>query len=447
MREEVYGIDLNNRKAGLGFKIFFLLYLILPEYFAIEFSASFPLLTASRVILFFMLIFQTIKNRGIIKFGLCKNKKLERAILLYIFGMVTVNFFHINYTAESVKEIFTLIFEQLCLVWLISQIVNTRKRFIYALRLLVYSSGIVAVISIVGSIIGYNLFYLLTTVNRTMIQAGYVRMGVLRAEAGFGHAVYYGMYCVIMTVLGAYLYERDSGKKIQALSCVGLNIVACLFANSRGSLVVLVIMLVLTLFNRNSKIIRKYIVWIGISIAALIIVCIVLSPIGDFISGMVKSLLAIMDKTISLENYGANEGGMDSRWAQLTCLYDVAKNNFLFGYGAGAHSRARLEGGLKCFWMGKWRPLGTFDMGLAATVGQYGYVGEALKICLFVSLLQNSWKKRKTDPVYKMLLLAIIAYLLGLLTISALDNVLWVLIGLLVSYVNIDYKERQGGTV
>lgn len=110
MREEVYGTDLNNRKAGLGFKIFFLLYLILPEYFAIEFSASFPLLTASRLILFFMLIFQTIKNRGIIKFGLCKNKKLERAILLYIFGMVTVNFFHINYTAESVKEIFTLIF-------------------------------------------------------------------------------------------------------------------------------------------------------------------------------------------------------------------------------------------------------------------------------------------------------------------------------------------------
>ena len=90
-------------RASLWF--FFALYLILPEYFALEISSSIPLLTGSRIILVIMILV-CIHKRTI-------NIKLDRAFLAYFIILLIVNLYHLSTNpSTAIKAIFTLIVEQ-----------------------------------------------------------------------------------------------------------------------------------------------------------------------------------------------------------------------------------------------------------------------------------------------------------------------------------------------
>ena len=54
-------------------------------------------------------------------------------------------------------------------------------------KTIVNASGVVAIISIINVLIGSNLFYNLNTVSRNVLMVSTVRMGIIRAEATFGH--------------------------------------------------------------------------------------------------------------------------------------------------------------------------------------------------------------------------------------------------------------------
>lgn len=424
-------------KVGIGFYLLFSLYLILPDYFALEFSSVIPLLTVSRMILILVIWNYLRSNSWKLSMHLCKNHKIERVIILYVVGMIAVNIFNVRLTAESIKGVLAVMLEELAFVWIVTKLITSRERFMQAVRLLVYTSGIVAVIAIIGSIINYNLFYLLDTVQRTTLQGSSVRMGLVRAEAGFGHAVYYGVYCVTMIVLSTLLYEYDIRKR-KALICIILNLAALIFANSRGSLVVLTIIFILIIFNKNAIIVKKYLKLIGIGIGCLIFISLCSPSIRKFIFDIFLSLIGIFDKAVSVEGYGANAEGMSSRLAQLSSLLFVWVHNPLFGFG----KRAQVRNVVKCYWQGHWVPLNTIDMGVVATVVQYGYVGLILEMILFISMLGYVFKKRK-DPFFRKLGILLISYLLGLLTVSGVNTVLWLIIALFVCYINICYSEKR----
>lgn len=45
-----------------------------------------------------------------------------------------------------------------------------------------------------------------------MLMASTIRMGIMRAEAGFGHPVYYGVYCALMIPIAYFLFESSRKK-------------------------------------------------------------------------------------------------------------------------------------------------------------------------------------------------------------------------------------------
>ena len=51
-----------------------------------------------------------------------------------------------------------------------------------------------------------------------------VRMGIIRAEATFGHPVYYAMYCALIIPLALHVWQNE---KNAWNSCIlGLNVIA-----------------------------------------------------------------------------------------------------------------------------------------------------------------------------------------------------------------------------
>lgn len=137
-------------KKDLFLIIFFSLYIVLPDYFAIELSESFPLLTISRLLLVFAFFVYVIGKNGIISKKIFKKKNTQILFWIYIILMIVSNLYYINVTNEAAQRIFTLIFEELMLLYIIVNYVDSMDKFNKAINTIAISSGIVALIAIIG---------------------------------------------------------------------------------------------------------------------------------------------------------------------------------------------------------------------------------------------------------------------------------------------------------
>lgn len=476
-------VNSNTRRKNRAFlpwdvALFFALYIILPEYFALEISESFPLLTGNRILLVLLGIMWLLRNRSILlnpkewNLGLTDDKFLRCSIFIYLALLAVCNLATLGSAgAESIKALLVLVAEEYVLVWLITFALNSRQKILSAVKILVIASGVVGLIATVGCVIGYNPFHLLYTASRDMLHEDYYRLGMLRAAAGFGHPVFYGAYCVVITPLNMYLADNagTKGKKVLYCACLVMNLVGMFFSNSRGSFIIFAVMAVLLfivyLLKKNLK--KLFLNYLPVVIAALLVILLVVqvSSIGtSFLASVANSITQSFqsDETDSTEltdftdetdateedllaNYGTNKNGMNSRTLQLSGILWTLQREPLFGFGSNAHIR-----GLLCYEIqpGVWHSTKTVDVGYVAIIGQYGLVGTLGYIALFGSLFFTIiLKKRWKDELMLFLGLSFVAYLLSLLSVAHLSKYLWVLIGLILSMVNIMKKESEAETV
>lgn len=202
------------RKYSLYY--FFVVYPILPDYFAIELGGGLPLLKSSRILILLMAVFILIYQRGKIYIDINSLKKTKMLIPLFIYfvGRITANAFYCFNLSAAMNTEFSIIFEQLILVIILLQVIKSKQQIKQCMKALACGSAISAIVSIISIICGKNLFYYLNTVSRSMLMASTVRMGIVRAEAGFGHPVYYGVYCALVIPICYYLYENEKRKFI-----------------------------------------------------------------------------------------------------------------------------------------------------------------------------------------------------------------------------------------
>ena len=165
-----------------------------------------------------------------------------------------------------------------------------------------YGSGFVAIISLISVGIGQNLFYNLNIVSRNMLMASTIRMGIMRAEAGFGHPVYYGVYCALMIPIAYFLFE-SSRKKRFLIICI-LNIIGLLLTESRGSIAALIFMIAIAIIRMN-KVHRQRLVGGLIAVVVCIAMVSLLVPsVTSQITGIFKSMFAIVNTNIVIDNFG-----------------------------------------------------------------------------------------------------------------------------------------------
>lgn len=431
----------DKKKINVLIYIFFLFYMVLPDYFALEVSESFPLITASRFILLFCFFFIIVKRHG--KLSITAIKLLDKNTKCYFALFFIVNTIHIfDNGVSAVSRLFVIILEQICVVWLISMLVNTRKKFDKAIEMLMYASIIVAVISIVGFIFDTNLFYLLTTVTREMTKAGTTdigyRNGLLRVEAGFGHPVYYGLYCSIMIFVSLYFYNYKN-KKISSIISLLLNVVALLLTNSRGSILAIAVTLIISFFINGWEERKKYLKLIIFFIIFIAIAFVLSSRIRNYIMTVIKSFyvyFGLSDGVMS--NYGANMSFANDRLMQFSGIIWTLKNAALIGFGYGSQT-----GGLiKYQYLGSWYPAISFDVGYVEIVCCYGIIGAIAWLFLLRAIIKNL-KEIKRKPYWIMFRNIFIVYMLCMLSVVSIDKIFWVLFGLLLTYGKILKREKN----
>lgn len=417
--------------------IFFALYIILPSYFAIELASFLPLMTGSRIILILLIISYIFKQKGIINVKIFYNKNLKKYFKIYFLCVLITNLYYCAITTEAIKRILVIIIEELLLLWIVVKVINTKEKLIFALKIISIMSGITAVIAVIGSITDKNLFNYLNTVSRDVLIANYYRLGFLRAEAGFGHAVYYGLYCVVIIPIAMYLAENEK-RNLKYIICLSLNILGLIFSNSRGPFLVLGVLVIYMIFNKKKELLKKYIPFIICCIYILLILFFINQEFKKFIGNIIISLTNVFaSETVAIENYGLNDqNGVDSRMSQFTMVTYALSRNPLFGLGAGAHTR-----GVQMWFnpsTNRWNTIKTYDVGYFSIICMYGIIGFIGNIILFWGIIKNVLKnKLKDDQIILMFKYVFIGYFLGLFAVTGINNVFWMLLSLLVSYLNI----------
>ncbi len=432
-------IENETNKLSTPIKLFLCLYLILPSYFAIEISTKLPLLTGSRLII--LLVFISSIRKGTLRIKKIGERNLNLIICCYFLMMLIINIVSLFQTVSAIKAIFVILFEKAMVIWFLLLYINTKEKLLRALELLVYSATFVACISIVGVAVGINFFELLNIVNREMLMSNYVRLGLTRATAGFGHAVYYGLYNALIIPVIMYFIENKKNNKRFYL-CLILVIIALLLANSRGSIFATMFVFGVMIL-RNRKMFSKYIMLILCVLVGGGIIILLNQQLREWLIGIISAIFSVFNENIIVsENFGRNASGLESRLQQLTAIKWTMERNPLFGMGYEAQNR-----GVVCVLTSKgtWGSVSTLDSGIVAIISQYGLLGLFTYLLLFIGLFMYTCKnKYKSDTIMMMFCYVFLTYFIGLLSVSDLENVIFVFIGLMLCYANIrrieDYK-------
>lgn len=421
-----------NKKYILFFMTF---YPVLPDYFALELGGSLPLLKVSRILLLILMICVVLRNK---KIKLMK-KSLKRVglywgILIYFVARILANGYYVTSLSAAINTEFTIIVEQLLLMVMIYQVVSTEEDVYECVKNLVYASGVIAIVSIVNVLIGSNLFYRLSTISRSVLMTSTVRMGIVRAEATFGHPVYYAMYCALITPLALYVWQIERKKLIPG-GILGLNIIAALLTESRGTIVVLLGLILVVLLITDRKTRRKILGGGIIGIAVMVLASILAPSVAKQFSNIIKSvMIAFGDSNEVIENFGGNSTtGLSSRVIQLSGIVWMLMHNAIFGLGASCHMRGKLS----YYKSGRWFQRNTIDNGYVAYFVEEGLLGGIACFSLFYSLLRSSCK-RTTFKNFKNLnnsfFLCFLSYVAVMLSVADVSQLLWVIIALYIIY-------------
>lgn len=429
---------------------------------------------------------------------LTENKLLRVGLFGYFVILLLVNATFLTETSEAIKQIFVIVAEEYALVWILALTLDSREKIVSALKVLVLSSAAVAVVACVSCAASFNLFSHLNTVSRDMLMSNYYRLGMLRAAAGFGHPVYYGAFCAVMFPLCMYLVEEGKTRRERILYgvCLSLNFAGLILSNSRGSMLALgclgVIVFVIRWATKSlKKLFTTYLPYGALALAILVLVA-SFSPLGvRFLSRTLSSLVvtpeettvattqpAVTEPTVTQPpvteptvtepsatepvpseptptdpvptepaptepkvDYGENANGLSSRLKQLTGIRWTLSQKPLFGFGPNCHARGLMA---YMYYPGHWSHVKSFDVNIVAIIGQYGLIGLVAFLMQYGSVgITLIRKKHRGDKLMHYLLLAFLAYMLCLLSIANLDKTSWILIGILISLVNILRKEKS----
>ena len=418
---------------------FFAVYPVLPDYFAIELGGGLPLLKASRILILLLLISSLIYNKGKVHLPIKRIRRMNMLIplLMYFTGRILANAFYLLRLSESINTEFSIIFEQLILLIVILQFIDGREQVLGCINAVVCGSGVVACVSIISVFIGQNIFYYLDNVSRSMLMAATTRMGIVRAEAGFGHPVYYGVYCALVIPLSYYLYENKK-KNSYLVICI-LNIVALLLTESRGSIVALAFMIVIAIVRMN-KIRRQKIIKIIIVTIVIVGMAFILIPnVANQISDIFKSLFAIMNTNIEIDDFGGNSStGLDSRLIQFTGIYWTIMGNAVFGLGASCHAR----GVLRYYKDTKgWFETTTIDNGFVGYFVQEGILGTIGFLALIFGAIKSSNKlseKKDKSNANNVFVICFIVYFIEMYSVADASQMFWLTVILFLAYNIVD---------
>lgn len=373
--------------------------LFLPQYYGIEISTNFPLITVKRIMFIVFYFYAVINRRRNISLK-CIDIKLIPKSYYPLFGYfvfrIISNLHYLTTYGQAAKTIFGIVFEQFLLLLSMYLLAPTKEEMVVLLKVIVWSATVLFIIGIMESFTGIRPFDPLYTVYRDVLNEHYIRLGLLRATATMRLPGLYGNMCVLILPLIVYLYDFRYKKRY--LICIGLSLFAIIHSGSRSDIIYLIPIAFIYLYyvyrdrQRRLLFVKNLFCIVG---TVLVVIC-TLSKMNPFYKyyyvGTFKAVLNEfgcgfdLDKDAPDETveYGRNDvKGSYSRSVQLSGIRYVISKNPLFGLGAGAQNRRDV----KYYYKEEWHTGATYDIGIVEIFCDEGAFGVLAFILLFIYMI------------------------------------------------------------
>lgn len=419
--------------------------LFLPQYYGIDFSESLPVLTVSRIMYIVFYIYVIINKRRSFSLKSLRIKELPISFYFlagyFILRLIT-NLYYATTYADAIKTIFEILFEQIFLIIAFYMLAPTKSEITTLLKVLVWTSLYLFILGLFESFTSVNLWGLLYSVSRNMLNSFYIRLGLLRIASSMGLSNNFGNFCIFVTPLILYIKNITNQKRY--LVVLFYDILAIIHSGCRSDLIffVLIIAFYVLLGLKDKKNTMTSIKDICLVLAMVVIWTSTLSIISEnykyYYTGTAKSVLNLVGFNFDLnagapdgvDGYGKNVDGAYSRTFQLSGIKYALSINPLFGLGAGAHTR----GDVIYTYNNKPFRIRTVDLGIVEILTNEGIIGFLGFISLAVGIILILITDKMfycVDDMKRMKILLLLSFLLSTLSTGMMYPYLTLIITIL----------------
>jgi hypothetical protein len=419
--------------------ILFAFYTILPDTFAIEISTSLPLITGKRILIIIVSViwFYNMKFR--------KRSHIPKELLIYTIVALGISLFNLRINFGEFNNIFIIIFEQFLLVMTVKSIISEEEEVYRCLEFLIYGSGVLAVISILQTVLKIDLTTVLAISEDRVAEVITDRMNAVRAF-GVTNAIKNGCYCAFMCMITMFMYEKK--KQIRYIFFLVMNIIALVCTMTRSAILALGITVVIMIVIRNRAFLKIYFKYLIAAVVLVIGVLIVKPSIFEGITEVIKSILNVLGFDYELSSdFGFNaDNASYSRMVQWSAVYYMIKEGFaVCGYGYNAFIRGCLYYYFKQF--GCWTRAGALDTGFVGIAVEGGLLGLINNIMLWVSISFYSFryrdKKSRESDIYKLTIyMTIMYFIINMASAFSNTDLIWLYMAIFFAYREIKVREK-----
>lgn len=417
--------------------LFFTLYPILPDTFAIEISSKMPLLTGSRILLVILLIMWLYKHNA--KWTV----KVPITLTLFMFVNLFISIINFQYGFGEANRIFRLVVEQYMLVMIIKDLITDKAEFLTCIDYMIYGCVALAIMGILQTTINLDVTTVFDITQARIDGAIENRMNMVRAY-GTSNAITFGCYCAFMTPIILYRYELTKRNKY-IIAC-GITLCALLFSMTRSAMMVLGVVIVVMLILRNRKFLKHYLKYMLLVFITFLVIFIAKSSLINSVVEVVKACLNVLGANYELSSgFGANASDASySRNVQWTAVYYmIQEGKIFFGYGYNAFIRGKLYYLFRQF--GVWTSATALDVGFVGIATESGLFGLATYILLLICIFMKAFRNRKYEKGFNFnqltLYMVFMCILMNIATSFANDKLVWLYIALF--YTNSQWSKKH----
>ena len=274
--------------------------------------------------------------------------------------------------------------------------IDSKDRFLGIIDALISVSFILALLGIAEEVLHWNAFFLLNGGEEVISSTSRMRLGILRVMSFTAHPITYCVFIIFILSLIAYrLSIPDTKQRRFLIITYVLLFVNAILTVSRSAILALLLSQVLLLLFSGFK--RFIINGLKIILAVVIIGGIIYALSEGFRNIVNMSFLMFMAifsddyvSVLSSLNFGGtNYSGIGQRTDLYEWVWEEVKNHKLIGFGPTS-TIARMfttEQGYS-------RLKDTIEVQYLRTLYRYGLIGMISEICLYVSIVFTSAKKR-----------------------------------------------------
>jgi len=311
------------------FFVFIFLYPLMPTYFAFDPGGSLPLMTAGRLLLIYVILFDIAFNKD--KFRKIKELKLNKEIKLIILSVTFVLFIYIlNFftypNVESFKILSSFLLENAILGAYVFFRLGNSQDIEKAVRCFLFSALFISLTGYVEFILDRNVFSYLDIVQssgRQLLSSdSYTRLGENRIEGPFGHPLGYCNFLLMAIPMGIYKWQTSENIKVKTgyfFVTVSL-LINFLLTLSRGPMLAFFAG-ALFYFILTNKRYKQILFMLVIAFSGVFLVGLVARVVPGFVRNFFVSLIDAVFARTSTPGFGANSNAASYR----LYLFDLAK--------------------------------------------------------------------------------------------------------------------------